>query len=402
MSTPLCPSPLGVLSLCFVWLPLFSVVSLEAPVRPVRSNPRDINTDHPLMLPAKEQSTVSVAVLPDADPHVIRLSLPTSPTESTTITRTSIPSQAAAAATTITTTASNASQPASAANSPPAAWGAKTRSGSTQTVRMKAYVIGSSNTSARMAQFRTNWQRVWPALSHLFIKGEVRSVRGVGVTEALIRAVQDAIDNDIDLLWVNEDDADPFKQTDWPFWFISRLRQSRQSNASFLFLGAHRIRYDEQNFSPDMGVLRVHKLYGAYAWVAWREAFEPLASLWRQHLAIADASHETHVDPDEVWWQLWQTYPAYVTVPLMVDHPPGWSATWNKTKNAGWEGHSDFWNYPDDPYWLMKRLIILLACVCGLFCCLFMTPCGRAGLMMSLPFCFRRRRAEKQLQADAL
>eukprot|EP00808_Paulinella_micropora_P022748 g68116.t1 len=246
-----------------------------------------------------------------------------------------------------------------------------------RTLRLKAYVVGTMANSTRMQRFCTSWTRAWPALEFLFVQGHARPMRGQGLTEAFVMAVDDAIEQDVDLMLVMEDDVVPFENTMWPADLVARLHQVE--GCGFLFLGAHRIRYyDTPSFSPSsQQVVRIYSLLGSYAWVAERAVLPALAQLYRQDLLDAQRKQSTHVDPDVSWTRLWDRFPAYISVPLLVDHPPGYSATWKKYRASGWEGHPDFWNYPDDPYWLTRPLlkascVLLLA----LTACCFLTAAG--------------------------
>jgi hypothetical protein len=35
----------------------------------------------------------------------------------------------------------------------------------------------------------------------------------------------------------------------------------------------------------------------------------------------------------------------FISCPLLVDHSPGWSSTWNRQRKDIWMGHRDFWNF---------------------------------------------------------
>jgi len=236
--------------------------------------------------------------------------------------------------------------------------------------RFLAGVVSANVSSARTTKFLRRWQSAWPGIEITVQRSFCNAVevRGYGALVSQFLLLDDALNRDpdsFDYLLIFEDDAMPFDNVTWPNQapndFDARLDMLENRDGDLLLLGAHSMRNQwpgEHKWYPPyvpyvevelpVGIYSLQFSSGAYAWVL-RSRFLP-----QMHRALEESianKNSSEGVADEVWWPVLKDHSAgggFVSVPLLVDHLPGFSATWktNRTKVQKFEGHRDWWNYP--------------------------------------------------------
>jgi hypothetical protein len=226
-----------------------------------------------------------------------------------------------------------------------------------------ADVYGSS--PVRLPSFVQAWSQAWPGLhiehQHGFLNHP--DLLGYGCAAGHYLALADSLrylksrNETCDYHLVFEDDAVPFDGTKWPPSGPSndleaRLEHMDAVGGNVLVLGGHLFQdYDKARAAasaalPHGGIVHVGHIDGSYAYVFKCAAMESVVRELHAHLR-----HTT--GPTAFERVLWGAFtstgqPGYETgvhasVPLMVDHVHGFSATWNEVRSRPLEGVSAFW-----------------------------------------------------------
>mmetsp|Transcript_20891 Transcript_20891/g.50943 ORF Transcript_20891/g.50943 Transcript_20891/m.50943 type:complete len:228 (-) Transcript_20891:304-987(-) len=221
--------------------------------------------------------------------------------------------------------------------------------------RRRAYVMTlpeAEGEPARYSRFRKEWATAYPELDIVRITTFRSQKRGLGILASSICAVDRAMQDNVDVAMIFEDDAMPFKplnQDSWKTQF-DLLLMRWPNNSLILFLGAHHIvphlpRGQKLSRTPkllDPGIVHIKYAFGAYSYVV-RKTHLPCLSKYLRDLAAVDAKAYNH---DVDWWRmLFRTHtPAYVAAPLLVDHRAGFSMTWLRNRSDAWMGKREWWN----------------------------------------------------------
>lgn len=214
---------------------------------------------------------------------------------------------------------------------------------------LKAYVMNIATQQDRLSDFMGWWRSAWPELEINVVTAIVEERRGLGILKTFVKALNKAIDDNVEVALFMEDDAKPFEDVKWPADFYAAY-DNLPREASMMLLGGHHVRATSKpNF--DTLLTQVTSSYGAFGYAVRRPQMFRLRDFW---FDLAQQDLEAY-NCDEDWHQLWTTdSPAYIATPLLVDHYGIYSNTWGKLRsevnNAGdpWMGKRDWWNYPSD------------------------------------------------------
>lgn len=220
----------------------------------------------------------------------------------------------------------------------------------------------------RLAPFYKAWAAAWPGLyirhqptflNHLDLRGYGCMV---GHYLALVESVRYLRHRNetCDYHLIFEDDAVPFNGTKWPGRVKGRVSNDLDMRLDDLkSIGGHALVLGGSSFfnfdkirartiatRSQSGVLHVEKVYGSFAYVFDCTIIESVANQLAKYLQATTKSFS--FEP-----LLWNAFAAasgdkglrgvHVSIPLIVDHKHGFSATWNVTRERPQEGKSVFW-----------------------------------------------------------
>eukprot|EP00300_Choanocystis_sp_HF-7_P027160 c32231_g1_i1.p1 GENE.c32231_g1_i1~~c32231_g1_i1.p1 ORF type:complete len:288 (-),score=36.91 c32231_g1_i1:39-902(-) len=212
----------------------------------------------------------------------------------------------------------------------------------------KGYVISLPEDVDALNDFLNAWNTVAPNLGMRHIPGIRSDVKGLGLTMAYLNGLDVAVADGVDVAFFFEDDARLFSSVRYPD-DVNELLQNWPESSSVLLLGAHHLDADQPNHA--LKLTPVRKAYGTYAWAVRAKDIPSLRSVWSQSISVDKKKYGC----DTAWWKLWESRPAVVATPLLVDHPPGGrSTTFGKARSTddpynAWMGHRDWWNYEPMP-----------------------------------------------------
>jgi hypothetical protein len=223
--------------------------------------------------------------------------------------------------------------------------------------------VYGSNVS-RLSTFMESWTRAWPGLhiehQHAFINH--RTMMGLGCAAGHYLALAESLrylrtrNETCDYHLMFEDDALPFAGSAWPATahapvndLDARLDYLDSINGTVLVLGGHTF----QNYSKvdaeaasrrqHNGIVHLGHVDGSFVYVFKCKAMD----------AVAKGLHHLLRQPSHRLWfekELWKTFSSlpgeggvHVSIPLLVDHAHGFSATWNETRDRPQEGSAIFW-----------------------------------------------------------
>ena len=228
--------------------------------------------------------------------------------------------------------------------------------------------VYGSNIS-RLSTFMDSWARAWPGLhiehQHAFINHH--TMMGFGCAAGHYLALADSLrylrtrNETCDYPLMFEDDALPFARRTWPAAahapvndLDARLDHLDAINGTVLVLGGHTF----ENYSKfdaeaafrrrQRGIVNVGHVDGSFAYVFKCKAMD----------AVAKGLHKLLRQPRrELWFEkeLWDIFASlpdngaadevgvHVSIPLLVDHARGFSATWNEIVIRPQEGSAVFW-----------------------------------------------------------
>eukprot|EP00284_Hemiselmis_tepida_P017536 CAMPEP_0174923918 /NCGR_PEP_ID=MMETSP1355-20121228/6900_1 /TAXON_ID=464990 /ORGANISM="Hemiselmis tepida, Strain CCMP443" /LENGTH=3102 /DNA_ID=CAMNT_0016169659 /DNA_START=138 /DNA_END=9443 /DNA_ORIENTATION=+ len=228
---------------------------------------------------------------------------------------------------------------------------------------VKGYVLNMDQYEDRWDNMVEWWGSVWPELSVSRVQTLPTEVRGLGSGAGHIKALEMAVADGVDFALILEDDALPYdvsqlyphRISSWST-VLGNLVAQLPPHSSVLLLGGHHI-HPNPKWDTDpsyraacssKGLVQIFRAYGAYAYVVRRDQIPPLLSLWKQH--VQRETQESY-SIDTAWWELWETSPAFLATPLMVDHASGFSHTWSKWVFRDWEGIREWWTVARDASW---------------------------------------------------
>lgn len=207
-----------------------------------------------------------------------------------------------------------------------------------------AYVISLPSEVDRLAKFTESWAKSAPSLTIKHVDG-IRSEKiGLGLTRAYLNALDMAVADKAELAIFFEDDAKMFDDVKYPDDFNEILARWSPDSSVLLF-GAHHLEASPPDYVAKL--TRVTKAFGTYAWAIRGQDIPTLRDVWARSIAIDKPKYGC----DTAWWTLWETRPAAVATPLLVDHPPGvWSEHFGKFMTVDsaydkWMGHRDWWSF---------------------------------------------------------
>lgn len=211
----------------------------------------------------------------------------------------------------------------------------------------------------RSSRFLSAWAGKWPALRPIKYSTFLHhpDLRGLGSMVGIYMALVDVLARDeFDYLLCFEDDALPFNFTSWPRLgrvnhLDAHIGELERLNGSALILGGH----DFVGYDPTAarnkalmlygGIVPVRAGLGSYAYLLRRDAARVYMKTLHEWIAKKDCqANSSHLAADNCLYNALLHTGVYVSVPLLVDHAPGQSATWGVERHGGWQGRPDFWN----------------------------------------------------------
>lgn len=218
----------------------------------------------------------------------------------------------------------------------------------------------------RLPKFYKMWARAWPGL---LIKHQPTFINhpelmAYGLAAASYLALTDSLaylrehNESCDYHLFLEDDALPFNFMSWPSQGLNnnldaRLDELNVLGGAALLLGGHVF----QNISkadaaqvaarPLGGIIPATMAYGTYGYILECTILDVVAT--RIHAHLRSTAGRTACFEQVLWDALAMLQNriigtgGYVSVPLMVDHAHGFSATWNRTVIRSFEGNATFW-----------------------------------------------------------
>lgn len=230
--------------------------------------------------------------------------------------------------------------------------------------RYKAYVLtllefseanSTLKRSERLGVFREKWRKAWPELDipEFYTFYNSPKLRGYGCLAAAVQVLQNALmsPDEFDYLLLFEDDAVPFENTTWPNKpgndLERRLEQLEQVDGTALLLGGHTFKqYDVKKTRAVAareggGIVRVGAAWGSYGMIFRRKYLVQYLKLFSD--ALKEKVTSKSGSTDTVWYGTEMGRHMYASVPLLVDHHPGYSRTWNRMRKRSWEGHREWW-----------------------------------------------------------
>ena len=221
---------------------------------------------------------------------------------------------------------------------------------------------------SRLPSFLGTWSRAWPGL-HIQLQysfaNNMDHLLGYGSLVGHYLAIADSLryldthNETCDYQLMFEDDAIPFRNATWP-WSSARNNLDTMldgliaAGGNFMVMGGtapFRYKIDDAVTlaeQPQGGALHVGHVDGAYAYIF--ECSAMASAMKHMHEFLRQATGKVHVEA--VLWDAFRSalpnqgkaVGAHVSVPLIVDHKPGKSATLNKVMDNSWfEGDPRFW-----------------------------------------------------------
>eukprot|EP00122_Pirum_gemmata_P011108 Pgem_evm1s10282 len=219
--------------------------------------------------------------------------------------------------------------------------------------KRKAYVMTLPyKGQGRYEMFRKTWANVYPALELHPIYGSLTQTRGMGLVFSFIKAVDQAIEDDVDVAIFFEDDAIPFAGEEANFVRNFEIILQRWANipeAVMLYLGGHGF------IAPGpadyvMGLTRVIHVFGTYGFAVRKRHLKCYAKLLRKY--VEEERNIYNVDimmfcTKGTLFRQSSKYTALATTPLLIDHKTGISHTWKTKVSRPFEGNKE-WEQFDD------------------------------------------------------
>jgi hypothetical protein len=174
--------------------------------------------------------------------------------------------------------------------------------------------------------------------------GDVKAIVGYGVTKAFVACIDLALADNQETSVFLEDDARLSVPAFCNASFRSSLWDAAPSDTFLLMLGgwqwsppldpASAIKAKNDNYTGTFS--RLEDSYGAYGFAVPRANLWALQQGWNDDLSSGFASGRQQLSPDLAWYQhaAASNKSIYNTSPLIINHPKGWSNTWNKTQRA--------------------------------------------------------------------
>lgn len=218
----------------------------------------------------------------------------------------------------------------------------------------------------RLPIFMNAWARAWPGLNirHQPTIKNHPQLMGYGVAVGYFLALTESLtylqarNETCDYHLMFEDDALPFNETTWPSHgkhnsLDSRLDELTVRRGTAMLLGGHDFigvnKTDAELLASRVhgGITHASMAFGAYALVLKCSVLDAVAKHLFNHL------QNTYGKTSSFEKVLWGIHDAlqehgvgsgvYVSVPLLVDHAHGFSATWNRDRLRPFEGNAKFW-----------------------------------------------------------
>ena len=223
--------------------------------------------------------------------------------------------------------------------------------------------------SRRLTDFLDAWARVWPGLhiEHQPTFLNHPDLRGYGLAAGTYLALTQSLkymrfhNATCDYHLMFEDDAVPFTGTTWPGGTAgvlldndldARLNDFEAEKGTVLILGGHRFKNISRAVAanvaslPHGGIMSIGMADGSYGYVIPCSALAHVAEHIHAHLRKLKGK----LYFEQALWGAFKTHAAdgmdtgvFVSVPLLVDHATGFSATWNRTVSRAFEGNATFW-----------------------------------------------------------
>lgn len=226
---------------------------------------------------------------------------------------------------------------------------------------------GIYGNQTRLKDFAKDWKRVWPELQvrRQPTFAQHHDLRGYGDFVGFYMALNHAIvdqSSAFDYLILFEDDALPSPNATWPSangpnTLDSMIDDFERVGGSALFLGGHMFKgFDREearraSLREFGGVVPANWGTGSFAVVLPQTSaqffFQGLTDTIKT-LTIAKKVSGI----DITLWDLVNEHRrqglgsgGYLATPLITDHRPGWSATWQRMVSRPNEGRSDYWDW---------------------------------------------------------
>ena len=217
----------------------------------------------------------------------------------------------------------------------------------------------------RLPPFLAAWADAWPGLhmQHQFSFANHPELRGYGCLAGHYLAIADSLryleahNETCDFHLVFEDDAMPFKESTWPALskvnhLDARLDDLVAAGGIILILGGNFFNYNIDDAAaaagqPQGGILHAGHGDGSYGYVYECSAMAPATRFLHRYLH----QMKTNAHVEKVLWDAFRSGSrkdnkstgVYMSAPLMVDHRPGISMTWNRLEAYPFEGDPNFW-----------------------------------------------------------
>lgn len=226
---------------------------------------------------------------------------------------------------------------------------------------------GIYGNQTRLKDFTKDWKRVWPQLQvrRQPTFAQHSDLRGYGDFVGFYLALNHALVDQgsaFDYLILFEDDAVPSPNATWPSvggpnTLDSMIDDLERVRGTGLVLGGHMFR----GFNADEARVKAVREFGGVVSADWGTGsfamILPRSSVRFFFQGLTDTIKNLTVAKkvsgiDITLWDLFEEHKrsglgsgGFISTPLITDHRPGWSATWQRIVSRPNEGRSDYWNW---------------------------------------------------------
>lgn len=191
-------------------------------------------------------------------------------------------------------------------------------------VTLQGVQDADTHNEGRLDSFLKYMQNTCGDIDFTPIKGHTDKRRGFGVTQAFVDVLKDALQNDVDVAFVFEDDVQLVNNTFCDERERANLWARAPDDAFVIAIGGHSLDYNGVNIDSYHGL---KAQYGAYSWSIHRTRMQQLLDMFEDELN----STVNMISPDIT---ICKAPTTYVHEPLWVWHPDGYSNTWHKRRAA--------------------------------------------------------------------
>lgn len=204
----------------------------------------------------------------------------------------------------------------------------------------------------RLAAFDKAWSKHCKKeeMDFKLCPGHLSSVRGVGVSLAIIQCLTSAYNDGYDYIYLFEDDGVPFDSTVCEDRQV--IAEGMPADALVLLLGGHDLWIKQENLESNLILMEGVNLvvsemsFGFYGFVVARDKVVTLTEELKSDVERCTKVKGKVCSPDVLIYSLAkkENKTVYITNPLLIDHLKGsFSNTWNKPRDetragAKWAG----------------------------------------------------------------